>query len=53
MIPYNSLSFGSFMSKQDKATTDKFARKLRELVKQPENKICADCKRNGESNFMM
>jgi len=35
------------MSRQDKATTDKFARTLRELVKRPENKVCADCKRNG------
>ncbi|GLB36697.1 putative GTPase activating protein for Arf [Lyophyllum shimeji] len=34
------------MSKQDKATTEKFTRTLRELVKQPDNKVCADCKRN-------
>ncbi|KAJ6614875.1 hypothetical protein B0H10DRAFT_2042990 [Mycena sp. CBHHK59/15] len=34
------------MSRQDKATTDKFTRTLRELVKRPENKLCADCKRN-------
>ncbi|KAF4623040.1 hypothetical protein D9613_001551 [Agrocybe pediades] len=34
------------MSRQDKATTDRFARTLRELVKRPENKVCADCKRN-------
>ncbi|KAJ7259622.1 hypothetical protein C8J57DRAFT_1720232 [Mycena rebaudengoi] len=34
------------MSRQDKATTDKNTRTLRELVKRPENKLCADCKRN-------
>lgn len=36
------------MSRQDKATTERFTRTLRELVKRPENKLCADCKRNGE-----
>ncbi|KAF9476001.1 ArfGap-domain-containing protein [Pholiota conissans] len=34
------------MSRQDKATTERFTRTLRELVKRPENKVCADCKRN-------
>ncbi|KAL0950505.1 hypothetical protein HGRIS_007314 [Hohenbuehelia grisea] len=34
------------MSRQDKATTERFTRTLRELVKKPENKVCADCKRN-------
>ncbi|KDR68678.1 hypothetical protein GALMADRAFT_160754 [Galerina marginata CBS 339.88] len=34
------------MSRQDKATTDRFARTLRDLVKRPDNKVCADCKRN-------
>ncbi|KAF8633181.1 hypothetical protein AX15_001480 [Amanita polypyramis BW_CC] len=34
------------MSRQDKATTEKHARTLRELVKRPDNKVCADCKRN-------
>ncbi|KAL1744294.1 hypothetical protein HDZ31DRAFT_38992 [Schizophyllum fasciatum] len=34
------------MSRQDKATTERHARMLRELVKRPENKVCADCKRN-------
>ncbi|KAJ7633700.1 hypothetical protein B0H17DRAFT_1164152 [Mycena rosella] len=34
------------MSRQDKATTDKFTKTLRELVKRPDNKLCADCKRN-------
>ncbi|KAL7411139.1 hypothetical protein BDY24DRAFT_343423 [Mrakia frigida] len=34
------------MSRQDKATTDRNARVLRELVKQPDNKSCADCRRN-------
>ncbi|KAJ7151725.1 hypothetical protein C8R46DRAFT_1166560 [Mycena filopes] len=34
------------MSRQDKATTDRFTKTLRELVKRPENKLCADCKRN-------
>ncbi|KAJ7576782.1 hypothetical protein C8J56DRAFT_971560 [Mycena floridula] len=33
-------------SRQDKATTERFTRTLRELVKRPENKVCADCKRN-------
>ncbi|KAL5518473.1 AGE2 [Sanghuangporus vaninii] len=33
------------MYKQDKATTEKHSRILRELVKNPENKTCADCKR--------
>jgi hypothetical protein len=37
------------MSRQDKATTDRFTKTLRELVKRPENKLCADCKRNGRS----
>ncbi|KAI8983282.1 hypothetical protein BD414DRAFT_463218 [Trametes punicea] len=32
--------------KQDKATTERNARTLRELLKRPENKSCADCKRN-------
>ncbi|KAF9235855.1 hypothetical protein BU15DRAFT_89415 [Melanogaster broomeanus] len=34
------------MSKPDKATTERNAKILRELVKQPDNKVCADCKRN-------
>ncbi|KAG5642563.1 hypothetical protein DXG03_002550 [Asterophora parasitica] len=34
------------MSRQDRATTERFTRTLRELVKRPENKVCADCKRN-------
>lgn len=38
------------MSRQDKATTDRNARILRELVKQPDNKSCADCRRNGRSS---
>ncbi|KAI0791778.1 hypothetical protein C8Q75DRAFT_792381 [Abortiporus biennis] len=33
-------------SKQDKATTERHAKMLRELLKKPENKFCADCKRN-------
>ncbi|GJE99757.1 ArfGap-domain-containing protein [Phanerochaete sordida] len=33
-------------AKQDKATTDRHAKTLRELLKRPENKVCADCKRN-------
>ncbi|EGN92716.1 hypothetical protein SERLA73DRAFT_79407 [Serpula lacrymans var. lacrymans S7.3] len=32
------------MSRQDKATTDRHSKILRELVKQPDNKLCADCK---------
>ncbi|KAF5361670.1 hypothetical protein D9758_007291 [Tetrapyrgos nigripes] len=34
------------MSRQDKATTERHTRTLRDLVKRPENKVCADCKRN-------
>ncbi|KAF9221294.1 ArfGap-domain-containing protein [Gyrodon lividus] len=34
------------MSKPDKATTERNSKILRELVKQPDNKVCADCKRN-------
>ncbi|EIN13278.1 ArfGap-domain-containing protein [Punctularia strigosozonata HHB-11173 SS5] len=33
-------------TKQDKATTERHARILREMLKRPENKVCADCKRN-------
>ena len=39
------------MSPQDKATTERHARILRELVKRPENRVCADCKHNGRSNL--
>ena len=38
-------------AKQDKATTERHARTLRELLKRPENKACADCKRNGMAAF--
>ncbi|CAL1697028.1 unnamed protein product [Somion occarium] len=34
------------MSRQDKAITERNAKTLRELLKRPENKFCADCKRN-------
>jgi stromal membrane-associated protein len=34
-------------TRQDKATTERNAKVLRELLKKPENKVCADCKRNG------
>ncbi|WWC93695.1 hypothetical protein V866_000531 [Kwoniella sp. B9012] len=34
------------MSRQDKATTERNARILRDLVKQPDNKSCADCRKN-------
>lgn len=37
-------------SRQDKATADRNARTLRELVKMPQNKFCADCKRNGTAS---
>lgn len=40
------------MTRQDKATSEKHARTLRELVKRPENKACADCKRNGVSRIL-
>lgn len=36
------------MSRQDKQITERHTRTLRELVKRPENKVCADCKKNGE-----
>ena len=32
----------------DRATTERHAKLLRELVKQPDNKLCADCKKNGK-----
>lgn len=35
------------MYKPDKATTERNAKVLRELIRQPDNKLCADCKRNG------
>jgi hypothetical protein len=38
------------MSRQDKATTDRNAKILRALVKAPDNKVCADCRRNGASS---
>ncbi|KAG2134576.1 uncharacterized protein EDB93DRAFT_1322814 [Suillus bovinus] len=34
------------MSRQDKATTERNAKILKDLVKQSDNKVCADCKRN-------
>ncbi|KAI0063062.1 ArfGap-domain-containing protein [Artomyces pyxidatus] len=34
------------MSRQDKATTERNARTLRDLIKKPENRVCADCKHN-------
>ncbi|KAL7423485.1 ARF GAP with effector function(s) [Cryptotrichosporon argae] len=34
------------MSRQDKATTERNARILRDLVKQADNKACADCRKN-------
>ncbi|KAF8584944.1 ArfGap-domain-containing protein [Ramaria rubella] len=34
------------MSRQDKSTSERHTRTLRDLVKRPENKLCADCKRN-------
>ena len=37
------------MAPQDKKTTEANTRALRELLKQPDNKVCADCKRNGAS----
>ena len=41
------------MSPQDKATTERHARTLRELVKRSENRVCADCKHNGTSIFSL
>ncbi|KAI9437023.1 ArfGap-domain-containing protein [Lactarius indigo] len=40
------------MSPQDKATTERHARILRELVKRPENRVCSDCKHNGSGVFL-
>lgn len=37
------------MVSQDKKTTEANARALREMLKRPDNKVCADCKRNGVS----
>ncbi|KZT35452.1 ArfGap-domain-containing protein [Sistotremastrum suecicum HHB10207 ss-3] len=34
------------MSRQDKAVTERHAKILRELIRRPENKLCADCKRH-------
>ncbi|KAG8708154.1 hypothetical protein FRC09_001412 [Ceratobasidium sp. 395] len=34
------------MSRQDRQTTERHTRTLREMVKRPENKVCADCKKN-------
>ncbi|GJJ13842.1 hypothetical protein Clacol_008099 [Clathrus columnatus] len=34
------------MSRQEKSITERHSKILRELVKKPENKVCADCKRN-------
>ncbi|KAI0683329.1 hypothetical protein BC835DRAFT_1515779 [Cytidiella melzeri] len=33
-------------AKQDKATTERHSKALREMLKRAENKVCADCKRN-------
>lgn len=41
-----TLRHPSAMSPQDKATTERHTRVLRELVKRPENRVCADCKHN-------
>lgn len=46
---YVSLLSPIMGSRQDKVTTEKHARTLRDLLKRPENKVCADCKRNGAS----
>lgn len=44
----NHFVFSStIMSRQDKATTERNAKILKDLVKQLDNKVCADCKRNG------
>lgn len=41
------------MYKQDKATTERHTKILRELVKREDNKRCADCKRNGEFSLSL
>lgn len=40
-------------TRQDKATTERNARTLREMLKRPENKLCADCNRNGEQSPLL
>ena len=35
---------------QDKKTTEANTQTLRGLLKQPDNKVCADCKRNGATH---
>ncbi|KAH6917689.1 Smap1 protein [Coprinopsis sp. MPI-PUGE-AT-0042] len=40
------------MSRPDRATQERFTKTLREMVKRPENKYCADCKRNGGGVFL-
>ena len=49
LLPATSLPTvtGQMSHKQDKATTERHAKMLREMLKSPENKVCADCKRNG------
>ncbi|TFY63464.1 hypothetical protein EVJ58_g3237 [Rhodofomes roseus] len=47
--PISNVSFisaSTMGSRQDKVTTERNAKTLRELLKRPENKVCADCKRN-------
>ncbi|KAH9920340.1 uncharacterized protein B0H18DRAFT_1025038 [Fomitopsis serialis] len=44
--PVLALPLACIASSNDKATTERHAKTLRELLKRPENKVCADCKRN-------
>lgn len=46
-LPTSTSTTTTTMRRQDKTTTERHARILRELVKRPENKTCADCKRQG------
>jgi hypothetical protein len=41
------------VSPQDKATTERHARTLGELVNRPENMVCVHCKHNGTSIFSL
>src|SRR5436190_97667 len=51
VLPLNPHTMSYPNPRQDKATTERHAKTLRELVKRPDNKLCADCKRNGKLLF--
>lgn len=49
LVPLTPGSHSQAMPPQDRKGTEENARTLRELLKYPDNKICADCKRPGTS----